>query len=263
MLQLESIFAGYETIRVLHGVSVELRPGTLTAIVGPNGGGKSTLLRVAAGLLQPESGRITLVGSSIDAVSPKVRATKLAFIPQRPSAAPDFSVREVIRLGRFASGRSVRDRFIDEAIAVMNLEAFANRPLGALSVGQQQRVAVARALAQLGLPDGTQAQPRTLLADEPVAAMDPAQSLATMGVLRSIAKQGHAVGMVLHDLSLAARFADRVVVLTDGRVQAAGAAGEVLGGEELERAFGTTFKRIHEGNRIVGVVASGPATLPA
>ncbi len=252
MLNLNDVAAGYGKTDVLHGLTLTFASGLLTAVVGPNGGGKSTLLRVAAGLLKPSRGSVGLGGHDLFARPAAARARVLAYVSQRPVTAPDFSVIEVVRLGRFAAARSAREDHLDRALGLMQLTELADAPVGTLSVGQQQRVAVARALAQLD--SGNSGRPVALLADEPVAAMDPAQATATMRVLAEFAAAGNAVVVVLHDLSLAARFADRMAVIVGGRATASDSTATLLEGEELDRAFGATFLRVSDGGRTVGMV---------
>ena len=255
MLRLNDIHAGYEGAAVLRGVSLTFGPGILTAVVGPNGGGKSTLLRVAAGLMKPTLGAVHWGERDLAMLPVAERARRLAFVSQRPVAPIDFSVREVVRLGRFAVARTSRDEHVDDALQSMKLLELAASAMGTLSVGQQQRVAVARGLAQLDGGAADHRPPSMLLADEPVAAMDPAQALSTMSVLKGLAARGHGVVVVLHDLSLAARFADRLVVLVGGSVLASGDTAEVLAADSLEQAFGTAFVRVVGGGRTIGVVA--------
>jgi iron complex transport system ATP-binding protein len=239
---------------VLRAVSVRLCAGAVTVIIGPNGAGKSTLLRILAGLARPASGSVALADRDLARVTHRQRARLLAYLPQRPSLAFAFTVRQVVGLGRYAAART--PGVIDRALAMVGLADRAGEPFGELSAGQQQRASLARALAQLDLDDlARSASGLALLADEPVSAMDPLQALRTMELLRAAAGRGLAVGVVLHDLSLAARFADRAVLLSpQGTVAAQGPGADVLRPEALAPVFGVGFRRLED-------AASGAAAL--
>ncbi len=260
-LSVEGVEFGYRRgAGVLRGVACELPPGTLTAIIGPNGAGKSTLLRLMLGTLRPWTGRVLLDGRDVGEIPAVRRARLIAYIPQHSSVALPFSAAQVVRLGRYAAGRRHDEDAIRSALGRVGLAGGAETPFGELSAGQRQRVTLARALAQL---DG--AAPGVMLCDEPVSAMDPAHALEAMGVLRERAAAGLGVAVVLHDLSLVARFADRAVVLSDrGRCLAVGPAPGILSPALLEEVFGVRFAMMHgEGGPAVplavgGVIGSSP-----
>ncbi len=228
---------------VLRAVSCAIEPGTVTALVGPNGAGKTTLLRLLMGLLRPGAGRATLDGADLTTVTHSARAARIGYLPQRGSVAFPFTVREVVRMGRYAAGldRRADERPVDRALESVGLSDRADEPLGTLSAGQQQRTSLARVLAQLADGPG----PRYLLADEPVAALDPRHALETMSLVRRLAGEGLGVLAVLHDLTFAARFADEAVVLdASGRVAAAGTVGEALDPGRLAGVYGVEFARV-------------------
>ena len=249
--------------QVLDKIDLSLRRGEVTVIVGPNGAGKSTLLRLLLGSLRPSSGRILLGKRGLHELPERVRARRIAYVAQRPSIAFAFTVREFVALGRYAVAGSDDDRATDAALARVDLADRARDIFQALSVGQQQRAALARALAQLdvshpgarcpacdtALPEPQRPCPAcglgsVLLADEPVSAMDPRHALETMGVLRDLADAGATVAVVLHDLSAAARYCDRALVLTaDGRCAACGPLAESFAPGLLESVFGVRFDR--------------------
>lgn len=229
--------------RVLHRVSLELgtRPAGITAVVGPNGAGKSTLLRLMLGLLRPASGSVRWGDTDAHRLTPFQRAQRAAYIAQQPYISAGFSVREVVALGRFAVGPSD-----DAAFRAMDrLDVLDRRddPFWTLSAGQQQRVSIARAIAQLdpvGRPDSDM---RVLLADEPFSALDPAHAATVCRVFRESAACGIHVVAVLHDLTAAARLADRAVMLDSaGSVAADGPPGEVLSPDRLRQVFGVDFE---------------------
>lgn len=215
--------------------SFALEEGTLTALVGPNGAGKSTLLRLALGLLKPDAGTSEIAGQDIAGLSPVERAREVAYLPQiRPLAWPQ-PVRDVVALGRFAYGAvpsrlSPTDKSaIAGAIAACDLEGFEERAADTLSGGELSRVHLARALA---------AQTRVLIADEPVSALDPRHSHEVLQLFKRAAGDGRALLSVIHDLSLAARYADRLIWMKEGRIVADGTARDTITPERLRDVFG-------------------------
>jgi iron complex transport system ATP-binding protein len=241
---------------VLDSVSLALPEGSITAIAGPNGAGKSTLLKVLLGLLTPSAGEVRLGSTPVDSLPYRTRAVRLVYVPQRTSLAFGFTVREYVALGRYAAGdRAGAGRTaIDRAMERADIADRAEDPFPVLSAGQQQRATLARALAQLDTPGE---HPRAVLADEPVSAMDPRHALLTMGILREIAAGGNIVAVVLHDLTLAARFCDRAVLLSEkGRIAAAGPAAEAMSNAALGEVFGVSFERLM-------IPGGGPVLVPS
>ncbi|MCC5822156.1 MAG: ABC transporter ATP-binding protein [Phycisphaerales bacterium] len=221
----------------LNGVSCTLAPGRITVFVGPNGAGKSTLLRVLAGVRPPDRGSVTLDAVPLAELSVRRRASRVALVAQQPSVAFDFDARRVIAFG--AEGAGHPSAAVDRAIERFRLAGLASTPFGALSVGQRQRVSLARAWAQLDGSPGT-----CLLADEPVSAMDPAHAVRAFAAFRDLADRGAALGLVLHDLSAAARLADHAVLLgARGTIIAAGEADEVLTSDLLSDLFETPIHK--------------------
>jgi iron complex transport system ATP-binding protein len=249
MLVAESILFAYRRERpVLDAVACRPEPGRVTALIGPNGAGKSTLLRLLAGLLTPDAGRIELDGRPVGVWPPAQRARRLAYIAQRPGVAFGFTVLDVVRFGLLSSGRTPGDH-AERALEELALIDRAGEPFAHLSAGQQQRASVARALAQLrASPEGA-----VLLADEPVAAMDPRHAVASLVAIRALTRERRVAGLVaLHDLSLAARFADDALLLDPGgRVAGEGPAESVITPGLLEAVFGIAFAeaRCAEGAR--------------
>ena len=202
---------------VLDDVSLCLPRGGLTAIIGPNGAGKSTLLHAIAGLIEPGRGQIRVEGTNIHRAPERERALLLSLLTQSPGAVPRLSVRELVAFGRWPHHRGrpgADDRAVVEAaMARFDLHTLADRPVEALSGGQRQRAFVAMAFAQT--------TPWMLL-DEPLAALDPKYTRDIMERLRDLPKDGPSVVLVLHDLSVAAQYADHCVCLKDGRLVASG-----------------------------------------
>ena len=209
--------------------------GAVTALLGPNGAGKSTLLRAVAGVERPASGTVTFGGDDLLALPRRERARRVALVEQESSTELPLTVRAVVGLGRtpFETAFGGRDpdaaRVINDAIATAGIAAFADRELPSLSGGERQRVMLARALAQ---------QPRLLLLDEPTNHLDVGAQLDVLDVLRQLVSSGTTVVAALHDLSSAAAHADAVVVLSHGRVVAAGATIETLTPSLIREVYG-------------------------
>jgi len=225
--------------RIFDAIDCTVEPASITAIVGPNGAGKSTLLRLLAGVTAPEQGIVQINETPLAQLTSSQRAGKIAYIAQRSTLAFDFDVRLVVSFGRLALPKD--PSAINRAMDRFGLTHLADKPMGTLSVGQQQRVSLARAWAQLDNQLENQSN-AYLLADEPTSAMDPKHQLDTMSHFKDLAKQGTGIALVAHDLTMAARFADRVIILTKaGTVHAQGAAGEVLVPDILSNVFETPF----------------------
>lgn len=220
---------------VLHDVSLALAAGEVVGLLGPNGAGKSTLMRALCGLVEYR-GEVRLGETPLRAMSPAARARAIAYLPQTARVAWALSVRNVALLGRqpwhgFA-GPSARDRQIaDEALEAMDALELAERPIGETSGGEQARVLAARAIAQ---------ETPVLIADEPVSGLDPAHQMMMMAAFRRLAATGRAFLVSLHDLTLAARWCDRLVILDQGRLAAMGKPGDIMTEENLGRIFNIT-----------------------
>ena len=221
--------------RVLERVDLRVAAGEIIGLLGPNGAGKSTLLQVLASVLTSYSGSVRLDGKSIGSIPRRSLAKLVAYLPQGAECHWPMAVEQVVALGRLPHRRpwapmSRHDRdCVARAMATTDVEQFRGRSIGALSVGERARVLVARAVA---------GEPRILLADEPVAGLDPAHQLEVMAMLEHMAADGAAVVVVLHDLTLAARHCSRLALLGGGRLMANGDADTVLSTEHLRDCFG-------------------------
>lgn len=215
---------------LLTDVSLQLQAGELLGVVGPNGAGKSTLLKMLAGVRAPDSGTLLLDGKAFDSYPAAQRARMLAYLEQRPSVHWPLSVRQVVALGRLPHGELALHGVaaIDEAMAYTDTAALQQRSFHTLSEGEKMRVNLARVLAT---------QPRLILADEPTAALDPWHQLQVLELLRKLASEGMGILVVLHDLGLAARFCERLVLLDNGRVISSGSPREVLTREHLAGTY--------------------------
>lgn len=234
---------------VLQDVSAMFQRGRVTALLGPNGAGKSTLLNCLAGLRRADSGSVTLDGADVLQIHRRARAQRIGLLPQVSEVHWDVDVTALVALGRLPHrgrwGESDADkRAVLRAMAVTDVTQFANRSARQLSGGERSRVLLARVLA---------GEPEWLLADEPLASLDPAHQLDVLEQLRRVATAGAGVIVVIHDLSHALRVADDVVLLRGGQVVAQGPRDEVIGEGELRATFGIDVFLGHaaEGARFV------------
>ncbi|MEE4278956.1 MAG: heme ABC transporter ATP-binding protein [Halieaceae bacterium] len=229
--------------RILSDVSLELAAGELLVVVGPNGAGKSTLLAALAGDGEVDEGEVTLDDRALDRFELDELAERRAVVGTPPRLAFDYTVRDVVAMGWLHGDRYGLQSFGEALGAVLEaneLEELARRTYMTLSSGERQRAEYARACLQLWRPEGEAGQPsRWLLLDEPTANLDVAHGVAMLESFAARARAGDGVLAVLHDLDLAARFADRVALLAGGELIALGAPAEVLTAERLTRVYGT------------------------
>lgn len=231
---------------VLRDVSAILRPGRVTAILGPNGAGKSTLAKAVAALVPLAGGRIRLGTCDVSAMPPRDRARTIGYLPQDAAVHWNMRAQEVVALGRLphrnphAAPSPADHAATDAALAATETKDLAHRPIGELSGGERGRVLLARVLA--GRPDW-------LLADEPLAALDPAHQIDLLDRLGGVARAGAGVVLVMHDLVQAQRAADDALLLDKGRVVAFGPAADVLTAANLARVFGVRVAEVMDGGR--------------
>lgn len=227
---------GYPDRIVLEQVSFKVGSGEILAVVGPNGVGKSSLIKAASGVLPVMRGRVLVAGQEVGLLAPDRRARLIGVVPQATHVPPAFTAGQVVLMGRTPYlGWLQQERPSDheraaQAMARTQTKDLADRPMGELSGGEQQRVLVARTLAQAA---------SVLLLDEPTAHLDLRHQDDVLRLVRGLARdEGLAVLMALHDLNLVARYADRVALLSNGRLKALGLPREVLKPEELATAYG-------------------------
>ena len=237
---------------VLDGVDARLRAGRVTAILGPNGAGKSTLLKAAAALLEPEQGSIRLGHDPVGALDPRARARAIGYLPQDATVGWNMLARDVVMLGRlphrspYAAPSPADEAAVARALAATDAVALADRPILELSGGERARVLLARVLA---------GEPRWLLADEPLASLDPAHQADLLDRLRAFAGGGGSVAIVLHDLVQAQRAADDALFLHHGRAVAFGPVADVLTPDNLRAVFGVRLVEARDGARTLWVPA--------
>ncbi|GIP31532.1 heme ABC transporter ATP-binding protein [Paenibacillus sp. J2TS4] len=234
-LNAHDLAARIDRISILRHVNLSVFQGEFVGLIGPNGSGKSTLLRVLAGFLKPSAGEVSLDGAALQTMPRKAIARKLAFVPQDLTVDFDFTVREIVAMGRHPflsrfgveSGRD-RDQ-TEEAMRQTGILHLGERSMPSLSGGQRQMAFIAKALAQ---------EPEVLLLDEPISALDIGHQLRVLGVIRRLCGQGLSAIAALHDLNLASRYCDRLILIREGEVLASGTSEEVMTETFIRQAYG-------------------------
>lgn len=237
LLKAEKLSFGYRSDKkVLAEVDFAVAAGRFVSILGPNGSGKTTLLRCLLGWLKPDVGVVHLAGELLRSYSYRARARLMGYVPQFPDSAFSFSVRDLVLMGRYARTGSLglvgrKDmECVDRAMELTETTEFSDRHLNELSGGEAQRVMIARALAQ---------EPQVILLDEPTSHLDLRNQMLIYGLMQRLARQeGMGVVCVSHDINLAGRFADELLLMRGGKVLAHGASKDVVQREILERLYG-------------------------
>ncbi|MGE0282215.1 MAG: heme ABC transporter ATP-binding protein [Rhizobiaceae bacterium] len=239
MIEGRAISISFGSKSIVNNVDFAAYPGELTAIVGPNGSGKTTLLRALCGEL-PYRGRISFNGRDLSAMLPISQASLRAVLPQETTLSFPFTVREIVKLGLIGgyagTEKESTEDLPEQALAAVDLAGFAGRFYQELSGGERQRVQLARVLCQVWCPV-VAGQPRYLLLDEPVSSLDIKHQLTIMNIARDFARRGGGVVAILHDLNLTAMYADKVLVLQQGRHLAFGTPASILDDDLIQRAF--------------------------
>lgn len=233
-IRTENLAFGYGRDLTIADLSLRFAAGECVAIVGPNGAGKSTLLKCLIAVYRARAGTVLLDGVSLHSLKPHERAKKIGYVPQASSFAFPLTVMETVLLGRRPHMQwTVRDVDLDVAAALvadLGLTPMADRYVDELSGGERQKVLLARALAQ---------EPGILMLDEPISALDIRHQLSVLEKVRALVRRdGITAIMVLHDLELAARFSDRIVLLDAGRLHAVGAPADVLTADNIRTVYG-------------------------
>jgi iron complex transport system ATP-binding protein len=230
---------------VLSAVSCAFAPGRVTAIIGPNGAGKTSFIRLVAGLIAPSAGRITLNGADVRRIDRTERARRIGYLPQASQPHWNVTARALISLGRLPhrSSPATDDAAISRAMERTTTGHLADRSIDQLSGGERARVQLARVIA---------GNPNWILADEPLANLDPPHARDVLRLCRAAADEGSGVLLVLHQLSAAADIADDVILMRGGGIIAAGARDDVLTADRLEAAFAMPFDVFERaGKRII------------
>lgn len=234
MLKIQNLSASYHGHQVLHNLSLEVKNGEVLALIGPNGAGKSTIIRAASGVI-PSTGSVRTNGDDFHALDPMKRAKYIAVVPQAISLPPAFTVWETVLMGRtpylgFMGNASSHDEELArQSLTRVHAVNLSDRRVGELSGGEAQRILLARALCQ---------STPILLLDEPTAHLDLQYQVSLLELIRELAhKENLAVLIALHDLNLAARYADRVALLVGGKLNAIGNPRDVLTPEKISNAY--------------------------
>ena len=230
---------------LIRSASLSLSPGELVVVIGPNGAGKTTLMKTLSSELSPSGGSISMDDKPLGQWPRSELARRRAVMPQSSSIVFPFSAFDVAMMGRsphVVGSESERDaEIVLQAMAITGVTDLATRNYNTLSGGEQQRVQLARALAQVWIDEGSsvvEAEARYLLLDEPIASMDPANQLETLRVAKSYSRRGAGVLIILHDINLAAMFADRIAVMARGELRLCGKPRDVLSRETIADVFG-------------------------
>jgi iron complex transport system ATP-binding protein len=221
---------------LVDGIYLRISPGEMVAIVGPNGAGKSTLLRLLSGDLRPTRGQVLLKQREIASYPPSLLAQHRAMLSQHVSVTFPFTVEEIVRMGAGDRSRAMAQPLVDAALGEVGLERFRHRQVPTLSGGEQQRAHFARVLVQLACGE-TRHGPGLLLLDEPTSSLDMRHQIDLVETARLRARGGTAVVAVLHDLNLAMRFAERIVLLHEGKLAIDGISTEAITTETIRRIF--------------------------
>lgn len=218
-------------------VSLTLEPGKFTVIIGPNGAGKSTLLKTLSGELRPDDGDIYYHDRGLSSLSPMELAAERAVLPQSTALSFPFTALEVVRMGAVAHGSRDPNLAARQALVRVGLAGFEGRSYNALSGGEQQRVHLARVLAQM--PDPVMyGRPRAIFLDEPTASLDIGHQISVLELARDFARRGGLVLAILHDLNLAAEFADHLAILHHGRLIRQGRPESTIEDETIAEVYG-------------------------
>jgi iron complex transport system ATP-binding protein len=232
--------------RLVDGVTLRVRPGHVLAVLGPNGSGKSTLLRMLSGERKPSAGCVTLDGATLAELPAAQLAARRAVVPQSTVLSFPFTVLECVMLGMTVPGFDLTGvratETAHEVIRAVGLGGFEKRLFTQLSGGERQRVSVARAMCQLAAAPARENETSVLLLDEPTSSLDLTHQTTVLGLMRKEAHNGRAVVVVLHDLNLAAAFADDIVLMRAGRAVTSGTASSVLTDDLLSKTYGCAVR---------------------
>lgn len=258
MLTIEAISYEINKRKLVNEITFNLFPGEMLAILGANGAGKSTLIRMLSGELKPSSGRILFNGALLSSVAPEKLARQRAVLNQKSNVNMDFLCGQIVMMGRYPHFKTKPgkkdDQIVEETLTACGVEHLKERPYFTLSGGEQQRVQLARVLAQVWDQHGA-----LILMDEPVTGMDLKYQQQTLAIMKALSRRNFMVISILHELNLAAQYADRILMLKNGRKWQDGTPAEVLKPKHIYSVFSVdTEVNIHpatlDANVILGVV---------
>jgi len=241
IIEIQNACFSYNTKQVLHDISFALEQGEFLGIIGPNGAGKSTMLRLICGILKPEKGVIKVFGKNIEQIEPKQLAQKIAFVPQETHFTLDYTVEDIVLMGRypylkaFQKENKIDFEARDHGLEFTESQIFRKRTINSLSSGERQRVVLARALAQ---------EPEILVLDEPTSHLDLHHQHAIMELLKKLNKQGMSIIVVNHDLNLASLYCGRLILMHQGKVFKQGSPAELINEKTLKEVYKTDVKVI-------------------
>jgi len=234
LIDVDDVSVSLAGTTVLDEVSTAVREGQFVGLIGPNGAGKTTLLRTMSGVLDPDAGRVGIDGDDVADLSSRESSRRVAVVPQDTTVSFDFSVEQVVEMGRhpyrsrFGGGSGDDRRIVRDAMQRVDVARFADRSIGSVSGGERQRAILARALAQ---------DTPVLLLDEPTASLDVTRQVETLALVRELVEDGKTAVAAIHDLDLAARFCDELALLSGGEIVASGPPERVLDGDTVSDAF--------------------------
>ncbi len=248
VIEAHNVNFSYDGKEIIHDVSLALAQGEFLGLIGPNGAGKSTVLRLCARILKCRSGAVFVFGKDVKNLSQKQIAEEIGFVPQETHFALDFSVEQIVAMGRypylrpFEPATSIDLDAVEHALDSADLTQLRKRPVNMLSSGERQRVVIARALCQ---------EPKILILDEPTSHLDLNHQIKIMNLLQKLNKQGKSIVIANHDLNLAGLFCQNLVLMHQGTIYAKGAPTDLITKEILREVYGAQVKIIRHPNRDV------------
>ena len=241
-IEAKNIRFSYTTDEVIKDVSLVLEQGEFLGVIGPNGAGKSTILRILCGILQPKQGEVLIFSENIERMGSKSIAQHIGFVPQETHFLLNFSVEDIVLMGRYPylqafRKESKKDReAVEYALLSAGVSEFKKRPINSLSSGERQRVVIARTLAQ---------EPQVLLLDEPTSHLDLYHRSAVMKLLKKLNEQGMSVVIVNHDLNLASFYCKRLILMHQGKIHSEGPPQSLINASTLSEVYGTEVEIIN------------------
>ncbi|MCX4026332.1 heme ABC transporter ATP-binding protein [Spartinivicinus marinus] len=257
MLEVQNLSVNIQNKTIIENITFEVMPGEVLAVLGPNGAGKSTLFSALTGERLPATGQVLINQQPLSAISDNLRATQIGVLPQSSALSFAFSCYEVVSMGRipWATGKDKDAEIIQQAMEQVDAWHLCDRIYTSLSGGEKQRIHLARVIAQI-TTDNQQA-PRLLLLDEPTSALDPSHQHLTLQLARQLTASNTAVLVILHDFNLAARYADKIMVIKEGKQVVLGEPPEVLKPGLIKEVFDIESQIINHPTYQVPVVLLG------